>query len=127
MAEAGAGSTEIVRGDDTKATVRSHFADDIPDHFRGESTIPDLASFPDSAKEDPPCRSAELIQSSTADLTNLEPARPHVPALADEAGIWTGFTEEMIALHSGISRVVEAERATVPEVTETLIHASMRP
>jgi hypothetical protein len=53
VAEAGAGSTEIVRSDHPEATVRSRFADDRPDHFRGESTILDLASLANSAKKNP--------------------------------------------------------------------------
>jgi len=51
VAEAGAGSAEIVWSDHTEAAISSRFANDRPDHFRGESTTLNLVSFADCAKE----------------------------------------------------------------------------
>ena len=51
VTEPGAGSTEIMRRDHSKATISSSFANDGPDHLRGESTTLNDSGFPDGAKE----------------------------------------------------------------------------
>jgi len=51
VAEASAGSSEIVRSDHTEATLLCRFANDRPDHLRGESTTLNDSGFPDGTKE----------------------------------------------------------------------------
>ncbi len=45
MAEAGAGSTKIMRRDRSEATVRCRLSDDGPDDLGSEAGIPNLAGL----------------------------------------------------------------------------------